>query len=421
MIAVCEPSCVGASHETPNAGFIAALTKCFPGEEITFYGEKQHLNIIKGILEKKRFSTRLVRFRPIFVSRYRTIFDLPLNLCSCWNMLRELTNNKCNRVLFLSAYPVHAYAIKKMCGFFANIKCTFVLHGDLEALSGETYAATPVIVEKKTILERLRGKSLAQLCARARDMLWDKLKAGYFRFCTLRFDIRKTLPLLQETGRFNHIALSPHIEPNLSRYIDTAKLNLHTITMPAVFSAELPARPINAYVKFGIFGYGNAGMLQRLNMALAKLDIRQNYEIRIIGADGRGVEGYPQVTQPISGRPLTREEMEELVRDIDMQMILYEDFLYKLSCSASIIEAHVYAKPIIYLKNECMDAFNPPEKPIGIRCADVKEMAEQMHRIIDIGGGIFQEELEQYYQNILFHRKRIDIMNNLHTLKNALS
>jgi len=413
MIAVCEPACAGPSHETPNAGFIAALLKSFPGEEIVFYGEKQHWSIAKENLGKKGIATDLIRFRPIFVAEY----NLPLSLLSCLRMLRELTKEKRSTILFLAVHPVQEYILKKLCvAFFPNIKCIFVLHGALEALSGETQAATPVIVEKKTVLERLRGKSLAQICMRAWVILWGRM-AGFF---TIRCDIGKSLLLLQGTGRFNHIALSPHIEPNLSRYIDTAKLNLHTITMPAVFSAELPARPINAYVKFGIFGYGNAGMLQRLNMALAKLDIRQNYEIRIIGADGRGVEGYPQVTQPISGRPLTREEMEELVRDIDMQMILYEDFLYKLSCSASIIEAHVYAKPIIYLKNECMDAFNPPEKPIGIRCADVKEMAEQMHRIIDIGGGIFQEELEQYYQNILFHRKRIDIMNNLHTLKDAM-
>jgi hypothetical protein len=92
MIAVCEPCCSVTNHETPNAGFIAALTKCFPDEEIVFYGEKRHFDIVRGILEKKSIATNMIRFRQIFTHE---IYGLPLSLYFCLRMLRELTNSRC--------------------------------------------------------------------------------------------------------------------------------------------------------------------------------------------------------------------------------------------------------------------------------------------------------------------------------------
>ena len=417
MIAVCELNCAWTSHETPNAGFVAALTKCFHGEKIAFYAEKRHLNIVSGILSKKGIDTSMVRFQPVFAAGSH---GLPLSLYSCFRVLREIKRNNCDKVLFLSVDPLQEYLCKKLCViFFKRINCSFVLHGELDNFTCSHGTVTPVIIEKKTLFERLRNKSFFYICSNVWIVLCNILKRSYLRFGRIRLDIRKALLLHQETGRFNHIVLSPFIKARFSEYIDTSKLNIYAIVMPAVFPVKKPLRPINSYLKFGIFGYGNSGLLQRLNMVLAELDIRKKYEIRIIGMDGRGIEDYPNVTHPIP-RVLTRDEMEELTQDIDMQMILYEDFRYQLSCSAAIIEAHSYAKPVFYLKNECIDEFNPPEKPIGIRCSDVKEMAEEIHRIVE-NYDIFQSELQQYYENILFHRERIDIMNNLHVLKEAMS
>jgi hypothetical protein len=408
------------SHETPNAGFVGALIKCFPDEELVLYGEKLHLRSIQEILARNGIAMKLMRFRPIFASGSH---GLPMSLYSCFHMLREIKRNNGDRVLFLSASPEQEYVVKKMCmWFFKSINCTFILHGAFEKLSGVPWFITPHLsgtVKKQPLIERLRGKSFAYIRAELWAMIWRRLKAAFLQFGSIECDIKNSLLAFQETDRFKHVMLSSHIELNAAKYIDTAKLNAYTITMPAIFSIKPPSLPINTYAKFAILGCGNTGLLQRLNMTLATLNIRQNYEIRLIGSDGRGIGGYPHVTRPIP-RMLHRVEMEVLMRDIDMQMILYEHSRYRLCCSASILEAHAYAKPIIYLKNDCIDAFNQPPKSIGICCANVREMAMHIQRIVN-NYTKFQDELQQYYKNILFHRNRINIMNNLHLLKDAMS
>ena len=54
-----------------------------------------------------------------------------------------------------------------------------------------------------------------------------------------------------------------------------------------------------------------------------------------------------------------------------------------MSCSGSIIEAHQYGKPILYLENPCIDAFNPKECPIGIATKDIEVMAQVLADIVN--------------------------------------
>lgn len=116
--------------------------------------------------------------------------------------------------------------------------------------------------------------------------------------------------------------LSSHIVRNEQNYINVNFLNVHTLIHNAVFHIK-KSIPLNPYPKFAIFCYGNAGLLQRLNMALALRGVTSGFEIRIIGMDSRGTNLYPWVVAPIK-KFLLSKEMEELAHDVDMFMILYE-------------------------------------------------------------------------------------------------
>ena len=204
-----------------------------------------------------------------------------------------------------------------------------------------------------------------------------------------QIDFKKHL-LLYHSSQVRYIVLAPHIIPLLLKYVDSDYLSFHYLPHPAVFNplqtcissvandSVLSSKP-SGKLKCAVFGYGNPPMLLRLNQELTKLwkaqinkdyghqlnDLENHLEIRIIGSNQQGIEGFPWVHSPIKKRTLSRLEMEQLVQDIDFFLILYESHRYQLSCSGSIIEALSYQKPVLFLDNPCIKAFNPTDYLLG--------------------------------------------------------
>jgi len=146
-------------------------------------------------------------------------------------------------------------------------------------------------------------------------------------------------------------------------------------------SYDIIAENNNNYPKFAIFGYGDSKILYNLNSILEKLNIKSHFEIRIIGMDNRATTSFPWITFPSNGNTLSRTEMETLLEDIDFNLILYTKDRYSLSCSASIIEAISYEKPIIHLENPCISYYNM-NNDIGYECSDLLSMAKKIEEIV---------------------------------------
>ena len=123
---------------------------------------------------------------------------------------------------------------------------------------------------------------------------------------------------------------------------------------------------------------------------------------------------FPFIKAPSNGLPLTREQMEKHVSDIDVLLILYSNQKYRLSCSATIIEALSYCKPIIHFKNDCISYFNN-NSTIGFEANNIDEFVNYMVKCIN-DFSLFKAKSKVFTDNIINLRKIYSIENNYKSL-----
>ncbi|MCX9085009.1 MAG: hypothetical protein OIN87_09465 [Candidatus Methanoperedens sp.] len=430
MIVICEPTCRGVSHEKFNSGFIYGLRLVYPKEAIRFYADITHINAIKNILtHDKIFIDNIeyiaIKFRDLYSIRgmltYYSLFK---------KMFSEVLEVGINKIFILSFSPTILYVIKKLKQQhdFSKMKFTLVLHGNFENIANgydkPTGPSLPIkkmknkyIIEIKYKLKIIRQTKFIDFPEIVIKPFIDRFMPWQF-ISTKLFTDRKIL-LWKHSGDFKYIALSPHIITNAEKYINTKDLNMYTVILPTVF-AEPPPSPKNEYVKFAIFGYGNPLMLHNILVQLSQKELKQPYEIRIIGMDNKGTEGFANVTCPSPGKRLDRSEMEKYARDIDIFLILYDKSRYRLSCTGSILESLSYTKPVLHFDNDCINSFNKHENPIGICCSGLEEFVSKMEDIIK-NYEVYIHEFQIFRKNILKLRKECAIENSLIQLKDSFT
>jgi len=160
-------------------------------------------------------------------------------------------------------------------------------------------------------------------------------------------------------------------------------------------------------------------MLYNLNLILERLNIKSPFEIRIIGMDNRATSTFPWITFPSNGQTLSRTEMESLLEDIDFNLILYTKDRYSLSCSASIIEAISYERPIIHLENSCISYYNKNEG-IGYECTDLTSMAKKVNDII-LNYTKELDNIKKFKKTLIKTKEQLNPNQNLQKFKQALS
>lgn len=426
MIAVCDLCFSTPSHETVNLGFLYGVSLAYPDSEIVFYADPRHQTVLVDTIERRKLNLKNICFIPVLANRRSTPLGIIQSFWRCHLILRDMRKRNIKTILFLSCLPFHHYIIKLLLTLknYSSLCCAIVLHGDAECLSGRPSSATQLIGDetvKCCLLKRLLlipPKNIFPKLFRAVKKIMCKCYNVIVDISSISFDYKKSLYFLH-SNRVRYVALSNHVVKNAAKYVNTDFLNIQTLVHPAVFH-EKKQLPENTYPIFAIFGYGNTGLLQRLNMALAHKGVTSGFEIRIIGMDSRGTDIYPWVKAPIK-KFLKSEEMEALAQDVDMFMILYEKSRYTLCCSSSPVEALSYYKPILYTDNDCINSFNDDQhSPIGICCDSVDTMAIEIQNIV-ANYGAFRKKLINYRKGIDKKRQLVDIKNNLDQLRLILT
>jgi hypothetical protein len=339
----------------------------------------------------------------------------------------ELVAAGTDKLFVLSFNSEILYTIKKLKQqrAYRNLKFTLVLHGSFETIAAEDAGAAPVaaqpVLPDASLLSKLRRTSLAQIPGKLFGVAGRAGRRVFapWRVVSVRLFDEKKILLWQHSADFRYIALAPHVKRNAARYVDVEKLNFHVIVLPTVFAPVCP-RPQNAFVKVAMFGYGNAPALHQVLLELARRPVHADYEIRVIGMDGRGTEGFAHVTCPSRGRALERVEMENQAQDIDLFLILYDKSRYRLSCSGTILEAMSYMKPVLHLPNECIDGFDRDEAPIGIRCASLADIAAKIQEIAEHYAA-FGPTLDRLRDNLLKLRAACSIESSVPELRRSFT
>jgi len=429
MIIICDPLCRDVSHEKFNSGFIYGLSLAYPQEAIRFYADITHIEAIKKILTHDKIFINNIQYIPI---KFRDLYSIRAMLTYYFlfkKMFSDVLENGTNKIFFLSIAPKILYIIKKLKQKrnFMKMKFTFVLHGSFENIANgydkPTELSLPIkkmknrhitdVKYKFQVIRQTKFRDLPQVITPFvnRFMPWQLIS-------TKLFTDRKML-LWKHSVDYKYICLSPHIIKNAERYIDTKKLNMHTVVLPTFFAEPTP-QPNNEYVKFAIFGYGNPLMLHNILVQLSQKELKQPYEIRIIGMDNKGTDGFPNVTCPSPGKRLDRSEMEKYAKDIDVFLNLYDISRYRLSCTGSILESLSYTKPILHFNNDCINAFNKHEYPIGICCNSLDEFVCKMEDIIE-NYEAYLPKLQTFRKNILKLRNECAIENSLTQLRDSFT
>lgn len=429
MIIICEPTCRGISHEKFNSGFIYGLSLAYPQETIRFYADITHIEAIKNMLNHDNISINSIEYIPI---KFRDLYSIRgmLTYHSLFKkMFYTVLETGVNKIFFLSFSPTILYVIKKLKQQrdFMEMKFTFVLHGSFENIANGCDKPTALSLP----IKKMKNRSLTEIKYKFQVIrqtefknLPNVIKPFIDRFMpwelisTKLFTDKKML-LWKHCEDYRYISLSPHIITSAEKYIDTKQLNMHTVVLPTFFAEPTP-QPNNKYVKFAIFGYGNPLMLHNILVQLSQKNITRPYEIRIIGMDNKGTDGFLNVTCPSPGKKLDRNEMEKYAKDIDVFLILYDKSRYRLSCSGSILESLSYSKPVLHFNNECINAFNKPDNPIGICCNSLDEFVSQMEDIIE-NYEAYIPKFQTFRKNILKLRDECAIENSLTQLKDSFT
>jgi len=424
MIAICEPQCRTFGHEKINSRFIYGLRLAYPQAKIMFYADITHINAIINILMHDDIIINNIDYIPI---KFRDSFSI-IGLLTYYSLFKKVFSNVLatgtNKIFFLSFSPPILYIIKKLKQKrdFLKMKFTLVLHGDFENIADESDRPIVSLLPNEPIIKKIRQTKLIDLPlkgARYISILFHNYIINYWQSVIIKLFQTKKVLLWKHSVDFKYISLSPHIIGNAEKYIDVKKLNIYAVVPLTAFAEPTPL-PNNKYAKFAIFGHGYPFMLHNVVVQLSQKDLKKPYEIRIIGTDIRGIDGFPNITCPGSGKPLTRVEMEKYAQDIDMFLVLYEINRFRLSCSGSILESLSYIKPVLHFDNDCINTFNKQDRPIGICCNKIEEFVNTMADIIEN----YHEYIPKFTifrNNILTLRRELAIENSLTKIKDSFT
>ena len=399
MIVVCEPMLKSFSHEKFNEGFLYVVNEIYSYDEILFLSHNSHWKILEKSLKNNNVNLSRIQFENINISTNST-----LSILNNLFLIFKLKKLRAKKVLFLSTPKSLLFCLKHL--ILIDIKMFFVLHGNLEELRDVTDSQNKyynIPHNFSSVLNKINFKTIYHRIKTFINTL-DPLTHILKRVAT------KALLEKNHDSNFNYLVISEHIFNNLKNKIDRTFLNINYINYPQL-SGDIKKQRNNNYPKFAIFGYGNSKIFYNLNLILKELNIKSSFEIRIIGMDNRGSKMFRWVTSPSNGRTLSRDEMDDLIKDIDFNLILYPKGTYSLSCSASIIEAIHYCQPIIHLENSCISHYNKDDS-IGYECSDLQSMALKIREIVLN----YKQELnniKHFNDNLIKYKEYLNPDNNL--------
>jgi hypothetical protein len=346
MIIICEPQCIGFEHVPVNAALIAAVSYALPQEEILFLAEKEHLELVNGVLEDQRISvqSREICVSPRFVSNVRR---LPRELLLCKSVFDIARNNATNRILFLSITSSTLISIKILLRFFTEIECVAVPHSILNT-----------ITERPSLVD----------------------KPFWFRFWLSVGNMK----------RLRYLVLSPYIEERLSVLLPKIGEHVRSVNHPYFFDAEKESRRLNHdQIRFGAFGVAARRTGADIFFAMAKEILHAHTrfvpEFVLVGhITDKTIEGLQEASVIVesSDLPLSREDFETRAKNVDYVLFLNRPDQYDLVASGSLMDAFSYLRPIIALKQPLFEYYFKTMGDIGYLCESYEEIKEQILGIL---------------------------------------
>ena len=386
MLLVCEPECLGDSHEEVNTAFLVELSLAFPEEKIVFFGENEHLLCIKKNLERKHMSLENLVFKPGEIPPHplrgiRKYFEYLQYLKDLFVFAQS---NHVRRMIFLSVNDYNLRAIKKLLKK-TEIRCTCVVHGILETL-----------LEKRNSFPRKAMNA---------TKFWEYVAERLFQF-------KRTF--LSDNHNINYIVLSPVIRQRLISLYPEVQPVVAALHHPYLFEKAELFTPFNdRSVRFGTIGslFESKGLRAQerlINDLLPPNESKGKFEIIIIGEVDFSRRYPSNIRIAASGRRLSREDISRLAREVDYFLFLYPSDSYQLMASGAYFDTLSYAKPVIALRNSFISYYFSLMGNVGFIFDTYEELLAKVLEIVDT---LPSDVLIQQRQTILKQRERLTQFN----------
>lgn len=410
MIIIFEPQCRGFSHEQFNAGFLYGYSLAYPEEKIVFFGEKEHIKCVKAVFISANLSFNKIEFIKAEIPESNKLSKISVVLeyyQTFKKLLHYASENNCNKIALLSIYSYNLIPLKLLIELHYKNAFRFqiMMHGTLEFVK-RSNISIPFAGFSIKLFKRLgkifklssadfklkpTNKYLYEKLFRVSLRLFGNANISYFVFRedSLR-SVGKYLPEIRQ--HFKSIDL-PYIykdAPRKDGVVSSNKLKFATIGRSDVFAVQNVVRKLNNDTNISV----------------------NNFEIRIVGPGKVGQDDLESIKYIGDGQILSRAEIEEQINDIQYILFFYDPDSYELTTSGAFFDAIAYCKPIIFLKNHCLDFYYDKYK-FGYRCNNIDELISAMKRIIlsdEINYQGFVSEIIRMQQDTV-------ISNNYYKLK----
>ncbi len=421
MIFIYELICKSHSHEVCNAGFLKLYSRAYPDQIINFYADRTHIKYLKNQLFENNKDSNLnnINFKEISFTSGDGILSFIKKYFFLKNEKKKWAHNK---TIFLSfdliTLKILEYILKKKNENHLNI--LLVAHGILESIDQSQSNPRDSFVNPNSLFQRLKLKIVQPKLLF--ELIYQKVKNISSKFTSIPIKIFfKNFAEIFKTFNFSFVKfvlLSEHIELELKKIKSINNFNRTVVPMPTILknlTVKIPEDKIN----FGIIGYGFPEAQLELLSFLEKQNIPQPFNLRLIGLQPDIFKNSKKIKiiKPRNNANLSRAEMENAIKEIHFQIILYPQNSYRLSQSLSIFEALRYQKPILHIKNPCISFYNTKNLPIGIECSDIQDLGLRIKYIIEDKENT-KKMHKKFVNNINIVREKYGIENSIKIIRN---
>jgi len=339
MVIICEPQCVGVIHAEFNAALLAVIKYAFLDEEIMFVAEKEHIFMVKNILNSKSIHVKYKEIEvpptnKIDILRFPAEFKL---IKKVFELAEDLNSDK---IIFSSIRRPGIVFVKLELRKFKNIKCIIVLHSIIEAVSKYPFELTEI-------------------------PFWLHFWISFANKRSLRY-----------------LVLGPSIKNNLLKKLPNLKKFVTSIDPPYFYQTN-NTKPLTDgnTITFGFLGFGSfrkgADIFFKLAKEIKGEKTKYKSEFILIGPivdkKLKKIE-HDSVVVPSPDKPLSRELYGKYAENIDYAIICHKEDEYQLSANGSFFDAISHLKPVIAQKNPFVEYYFNKMGNIGYLCNNYNEI-----------------------------------------------
>jgi glycosyltransferase involved in cell wall biosynthesis len=347
-VLVCEPQCIGFEHAEFNAALLRTAELAFPASRILFAGESDHVSRVRSRLEEA--GTARMEWVEI---------DVPRRYRSPWKRYGRprLTEEG------LWCAQVRGLAQSRAAGLVMLASV-----GPAGLLSWKSSASSS---DPRT-LAFLHGVVASAYCEQGLRRVKASALRAIFRF--------------RAPEGFRYVALGESILAALRALDPRLAERFTAIEIPSLWAAEPLSTPAEGEpaLRFGYFGVSEKGFDTFAHVAARVRARHENARFSLVGFlnDRQPVGRWSDVVDGLAEAPLTTGEYARRARNVTYALWTARPRQYRLTASASFVDAIAFGKPSIVLRNPFVEHYFDRLGDIGYLCDSVEEMVEIVESIL---------------------------------------